>query len=106
MQTIVIVLLVLVSVGYTAYTYFQNKETTSINTEGYLEATATITAVFPARITRYGAKQPRYDIKYKNEKGEEQTKFRCELGGGLAVNDTITILYDPNNKGADIVRKQ
>lgn len=100
-----IVLFVLASVAYSAYNYIQNKKDSTVDTQGYLQAKATITAVYPVRITRYGAKQPRYDIQFTDQSGNEQKKFRCALGGSYKVNDTVVIMYHPDKPEADVVVK-
>jgi hypothetical protein len=101
----VIVLFVLASVSYSAYHYIKNEKESTIDTQGYLETKATVTAVYPVRITRYGAKQSRCDIRFIDKKEQQRQKFRCELGSGYKVGDTLDILYDLDNPDADVVVK-
>ena len=102
---VLIIVLVLASVAYSAYNYMQAKRDSATDTEGYLTATATVRVVYPARITRTYVKQPRYDIQFTDQTGNEQKRFRCELGGGYKVNDTVSILYHPDKPEADVVVK-
>ncbi|EDM35113.1 hypothetical protein PBAL39_16566 [Pedobacter sp. BAL39] len=84
------------SLVYSGCSYFNNDEEDNINAMKYIEAKAVVNQKMPERVTRYGAKQARYNITIIDPDGKGIPRYNCELGGSHALNDTVVVYYDPN----------
>jgi hypothetical protein len=93
---------IIISIVYTCCSYFKKDSETDIKYKNYVEAKAVIDEKMPVRITRYGAKQARYNITIIAANGEKIRRFNCELGGNHNEKDSITVYYDPTNADSEV----
>jgi uncharacterized membrane protein len=93
---------IIISIVYTGCNYFKKDNETDLKYKNYVEAKAVIDVKMPVRITRYGAKQARYNITITAASGEKVSRFNCELGGDYKVKDVITVYYDPTNADSEV----
>lgn len=97
---------IIISLTYTGCSYLQKDKTEKEKYKNYVSAKAVIDQKLPERVTRYGAKQARYNITITDAKGEKIIRFNCELGGSLKEKDTVTVYYDPNDpNGSEVITK-
>lgn len=97
---------IIISLTYTGCSYLQKDNAEKEKYKNYVSAKAVIDQKLPERVTRYGAKQARYNITITDAKGEKIIRFNCELGGSLKEKDTVTVYYDPNDpNGSEVVTK-
>lgn len=93
---------IIVSVCITAWQYIQKRQTTKEKFSKYVAAQATVIDRMPERVTRYGVKQSRYTVSFKDANGKQYTLSDCELGTNHKPNDTLTIYYNPQNPADEI----
>ena len=94
-----------ISLIYTGCSFFE-KDADEENTAGYVAAKAVVDMVLPARVSRYGAKPPRYNITIISASGEKFMRFDLSLAGEPKVKDTITVYYDPKNPQTSKVKSK
>lgn len=90
----IIVLFVLISTCVTIFT-LKNTKTADKN---YIKVDAIITNVYPSKISKYGLKPAKYDIRFLDKNGKEQELFRLELGSNYQEDDIVPIIYNPKNR--------
>lgn len=71
-----------------------------------MPAEAVVIQVYPARVSRYGVKVPRYALKFANLNGKEYTQHNVELSDTYKVNDTLTVFYNPANPDDPVIDKE
>ncbi len=77
-----------------------------VDLTGYVEAQALITNKILGRVTRYGVQQHRYSLRIQQQEGETTLRSNVQLSGNHEIDDTLTILYHPQDNHKPIVLKQ
>jgi len=98
---------IIISLVYTGCSYLQKDNEDKDKYKNYVAAKAVIDQVLPVRVTRYGAKQARYNLTIIPAGGAEKiARFNCEIGGTHQVNDTVTVYYDPAQPASSEVKSE
>ncbi|MDM1352057.1 hypothetical protein HX014_15780 [Myroides marinus] len=94
-QLIVLVLCVLVTLGITFFDFKSNQDDLTQRLKGYRETTAIVKKVYQPTVTRYGSKQPTYDLRVRLSDSKEVMMYRRKLDAKLTEGSTVNILYNP-----------
>lgn len=106
LQIIVLAVCVLVTVCITVFDVKSNEDKLEEKLKSYVETTAVVKAINPSNITRYGSKQPSYDLEVLLNNGTKVNMYKRQLGGDFKIGDTILILYNPESPHDDIYLKK
>ncbi|MBC9913107.1 DUF3592 domain-containing protein [Chitinophaga varians] len=99
----VIAVVVLISLAYTAWSFIRQQPDKK-KYKNYLPVTASITDKLAGRVSRYGAKPTRYHLVFTAKDGKKYTASNITLGEELQPGDTVTVYYNPDNPGDEVVR--
>ncbi|MCC9043556.1 hypothetical protein LNQ81_12820 [Myroides sp. M-43] len=94
-QLIVLALCVLVTLGITFFDFKSSQNDLTQKLEGYQETTAMVKKVHALTVTRYGSKQPTYDLRVRLNDSTEVTMYKRKLDAKLTEGSTVNILYNP-----------
>ncbi|MGG5505859.1 MULTISPECIES: hypothetical protein [unclassified Myroides] len=94
-KLIVLVLGVLVTLGITFFDFKASQDDLAAQIKEYEETTAIVQEVHAPTVTRYGSKQPTYDLKVKLTDSTSVTMYRRKLNGKVEKGSCISILYNP-----------
>ncbi|MBB1149871.1 MULTISPECIES: hypothetical protein [unclassified Myroides] len=101
-QLIVLVLCVLVTLGITFFDFTSSQDELAQKVKGYQETTAIVKKVHALTVTRYGSKQPTYDLRVRLSDSTEVNMYRRKLDAKLTEGSTVNILYNPASPQDDI----
>ena len=105
-QLIVVALCLIVTLGITVFDFKTGQDDLASKLKHYQETTALVKKVHPAVVTKYGDKQPTYDLKVRLTDSTEVSLHRRKLKTRLEEGDSIRILYNPEFPQDDIYLKE
>lgn len=85
--------------------YLEQNSTKEEQSDNFIPTEATIIQVFPARISRFGVKPPRYGLSFTALDGNTYVQYNCELGGVHKLNDKVRIFYNSQNPDEPVLDK-
>ncbi|SHG14888.1 hypothetical protein [Pedobacter caeni] len=94
-MTWVIISFTTLSLIYTSCSQSDKDNSEKEKYKNYIAAKAVIDQRLPERVSRYGAKQARYNLTIMDGKKEKVVRFNCELSGDFKEKDTLIVYYDP-----------
>lgn len=99
-----IAIVILVSIAYTAWSFI-SQQPDKKKFAKYVAVTAIIEQKLPGRINRFGAKPTRYQVAFTTKDGEKRTASNLELGAEKNVGEQVTVYYNPENAGDEVVSR-